>query len=63
MKAKEIRDLSVEEIKKRISDEQEELTQLSFQHAIADLQNPMLLRSKRRLLARLETILKEKSAA
>ncbi len=60
MKAKEIRDLSVEEIQERIREEEEQLSQLTFQHAIAELPNPILLREKRRLVARLHTLLKEK---
>jgi len=61
MKAKEIRDLTAEEIQSRITDEGEQLSHLRFQHAIADLQNPMILREKRRLIAQLETILREKA--
>ena len=60
MKAKEIRDLSTEEIQTQITEEKEQLSHLQFQHAIADLQNPMILRDKRRFIARLETILKER---
>ena len=60
MKAKEIRDLSTEEIQTQITEEKEQLSHLQFQHAIADLQNPMILRDKRRFIARRETILKER---
>lgn len=63
MKAKEIRDLGAEEIQQRLNEEREELAQLRFQHAIAALPNPILLRQKRRLVARLETVLQEKEAA
>ncbi len=63
MKAKEIRELSLAEIQQRIAEEQESLQHLNFQHAIADIQNPMQLRHSRRLVARLRTILKEKLAA
>jgi large subunit ribosomal protein L29 len=58
----DIRDLSPEEIDKRIEEEEEQLEQLRFQHEIARLENPMLLRTKRRLIARLKTILNEKRA-
>ena len=60
MTAKEIRELSSEEISEHIRDEQEQLSHLRFQHAIADLQNPMILRDKRRLISRLSTILKDR---
>jgi len=63
MKAKEIRDLSNEEIAQRIKEEKEQLEHLEFQHAVAELPNPMLIREKRRLLARLTTILNETTRA
>ena len=61
MKAKEIRELRLEEIVQRVNEEQEKLDQLKFQHAIADLQNPMQIKHTRRLIARLKSILKEKA--
>lgn len=64
LEASEIRDLSVEEIKTRIDEEEEQLEELRFQHAIrGQLENPMLLRNKRRLIARLKTVMNEKRHA
>lgn len=63
MKAKDIRDLSVEEITQRIKEEKEQLEHLEFQHAVAELPNPILIRDKRRLVARLTTILNETTRA
>lgn len=60
LKAKEIRELGVDEIRTRIDEEEDQLRQLEFQHAIAHIENPMLLREKRRLVARLKTIQNEK---
>lgn len=60
LKAEEIRELGLKEIRRRIDEEEDQLRQLQFQHAIAHIENPMLLRQKRRLLARLQTILGEK---
>ncbi len=59
LKAKEVRGLSVKEINERIREEEEQLRELNFRHAIAQLENPMILREKRRFLARLKTILKD----
>ena len=61
MKAKEIREMKSAEIQQRVSDEKEQLSHLKFQHAIAELPNPMVVRQKRRLIARLETVLAEKA--
>ncbi|MFB6273003.1 MAG: 50S ribosomal protein L29 [Salinibacter sp.] len=64
MDADRIRDLSIAEIETRIEEEEEELEELQFQHAIRGrLENPMLLRTKRRLIARLKTICNEKQQA
>ncbi len=59
MKAPDVRALSIQEVQERIREEEEQLAELKFRHAIAQLENPMLLREKRRFLARLKTILKE----
>jgi large subunit ribosomal protein L29 len=62
MEADQIRDLSIEEIETRIEEEEEELEELQFQHAIRGrLENPIILRTKRRFIARLKTILNEKT--
>lgn len=64
MDADQIRNLSIAEIETRIDEEEEELEELQFQHAIRGrLENPMLLRTKRRLIARLKTIRNEKQTA
>ncbi len=60
MKAKEVCDLSASEIEQRIRDEEHDLDVLTFQHAIAQLEDPLVLRRKRREVARLKTILKQK---
>lgn len=62
MKAPEVRALSTKEVEERIREEEEQLSELKFRHAIAQLENPLLLREKRRFLARLRTILKEQLA-
>ena len=65
MKAVELRELSTEELRRRLSDEQESLSNLHFQLATSQLESPIKVRSVRRDIARLLTILraKERSAA
>jgi large subunit ribosomal protein L29 len=63
MTAIEIRDLSVDQIEEQINTETTELSNLRFQNAIARIDNPMRMRIKRRLIARLSTVLTEKKAA
>lgn len=63
MKAFEIRQLPEEEIKKRIQEELINLSNLKFQKSIGQLESPIKLRTVRRTIARLKTILREKELA
>lgn len=63
MKAKEIRDLSNDEMVKKIDQYEEELFNLRFQAKMGQLANPLQLRLIRRDIARINTILKEKKIA
>lgn len=61
MKAQELRDLSLSELEARIKDEQESITKLDFNRAVAgELEKPTEIRKRRRELARLKTIYTEK---
>jgi large subunit ribosomal protein L29 len=62
MKASEIRELTLEELKQREEDIAEELFNLKFQLATAQLENKMRIRQVRRDLARIKTIMREKQA-
>jgi large subunit ribosomal protein L29 len=57
MKAKEIRALSLEEIKAKVADTREELMRLRFQQVTGQLTDTSRLRVLRRDIARMETIL------
>jgi large subunit ribosomal protein L29 len=63
MKAVELRQLSIEELKKRLTDEQENLSNLRFQLATSQLESPISVRSVRRDIARLKTLIVEKERA
>lgn len=63
MKAKEIRDLSQQEIEARLKEEQELLLRLRLNHAVSSIENPSEIREARRMIARLKTILKERELA
>jgi large subunit ribosomal protein L29 len=58
--ATEVRELTDVEIQERISETREELFRLRFRSATQQLENPMLIRSLRRDLARMNTILRER---
>ena len=60
MKAAEIRELSTEDLKSRIVEESKALKALVLNHAVSLIEDPTVIKSTRRLVARLKTILKEK---
>jgi large subunit ribosomal protein L29 len=59
MKPAEIRKMSMEEIRAKLSDSREELMKLRFQQVTGQLTDPNRLRLLRRDIARFETILNE----
>lgn len=62
MKAKDIRELTIEEIEARIKDEQESLLRLRLNHAVSSVERPSDIKDARRNIARLKTILQEMNA-
>jgi large subunit ribosomal protein L29 len=63
MKAKEIRNLSAEQIKAKVADSREELMKLRFQQVTGQLTDTSRLRTLRRDIARMETILAQTEKA
>jgi len=59
LKAEKIRDMTEDEIEARIRELHEELFNLRFRNAMRQLQNPVLIRERRRDIARMRTILVE----
>jgi large subunit ribosomal protein L29 len=62
MKARELRELNPEEVKSKLADAREELMKLRFQQVTGQLTDSSRLRILRRDIARMETILNEKTA-
>ncbi|WP_309381518.1 50S ribosomal protein L29 [Cerasicoccus frondis] len=63
MKAKDIRELSPEELNKKLRESREELVNLRVRKQVGQVENPAQLRTIRRDIARIETILKQKAAS
>ena len=61
MRASDIRELSVEEITARIAELEEERFRLNFRAATEPLEDPLRLRWIRKDIARLKTILRERT--
>ena len=60
MKTSEIKDLTTEEIREKIETEKAALTKMKMNHAVSPLENPMLIRTTRRIIARLMTELRKR---
>jgi large subunit ribosomal protein L29 len=60
MKAKELREKSIEELRNSQTELKEQLFKLRFQKATGQIQNPAKIRGVRRDIARVETILAER---
>jgi large subunit ribosomal protein L29 len=62
MKAKELRDLTAEELLKREKDLKEEVFNLRFRHSTGQLENTSRLKLVKKDIARIELVLHEKAA-
>ncbi len=61
MKVKELRELTNEQLEKKLSELKSELFNLRFQHAINQLDNPHKIPEVRHDIARVMTVLREKN--
>ena len=60
MKAKEIREMSREEMVQKLEELKKDLFNLRFQHATNQLENPIKIVAVKRDIARINTIIREK---
>ena len=60
MKAKELKNLSVEDLNKKLNDLKKDLFMLRMQHATNQLDNPLLIAAVKKDIARIKTIIREK---
>lgn len=61
MKVKELRDLTSDELSRKLSDLKEELFNLRFQLATGQLENPVRVQEVRKNIARVMTIIHERA--
>ena len=59
-KAKEIRELSDDELTSKVDDLKDELFKLRFQLATGQLENPMRIREVRHSIAQVKTVIRER---
>ena len=60
MKAKELKNLSVEKLEEKLQDLKKDLFMLRMQHATNQLDNPMQIAAVKKDIARIKTIIREK---
>lgn len=60
MKATEIKELSLEDLKEKFADAAEQHEKLLLSHAVSQLENPIQIREGRKTIARLKTELKSR---
>ena len=60
MKAKELHDLTYEELMRKEGDLKEELFNLRFRLATGQLDNPMTIKAVRKDMARVKTVIRQK---
>lgn len=63
MKAETLRELSTEELNKKVVELKEELFNLRFQMATGQLEKPMQLKQVRKDIARAKTVIREREIA
>jgi len=63
MKASELRQMSGEELNKKVIQLREDLFKLKFQHKIRSLENPARMRQIKKEIARVKTVLTEQAQA
>lgn len=61
MKNNDIKDLTVEELKEKLISEKESLRKMKFAHQVSAIENPMRIKTTRRLIARINTVLQQKT--
>lgn len=60
VKTNELRELTTEDLKAKVSEAKEELFNLRMRQASGNLEKPSRIRELRKLVARIKTILKER---
>lgn len=63
MKANKLRDLTKDELAKKVTDLKEELFNLRFQLATGQLENPMRIGEVKKSIAQTQTIIRERELA
>jgi large subunit ribosomal protein L29 len=61
MKQSVVKELSTPELRERLEEERKQLIKLKLNHAVSPLENPQKIKTYRRLVARMETELRQRN--
>ena len=53
-------DLTLDELKEKLGSEKESLRKMKFAHQVSAIENPMKIKETRRIIARINTLLRQK---
>ena len=62
MKAKELKEMTAEQLQEKLKELKSQLCTLRFQHAINQLDNPHVIENVKKDIARVMTVLRQKEA-
>jgi large subunit ribosomal protein L29 len=62
MKAKDIKELSLDDLREKLGELTAELSKQKINHAISPIENPLQIRANRRAVARIQTEIRNKEA-
>ena len=60
MKITEIRNMTIDELIEKLNDTSKKLSQLKFNNSVQTIENPLEIKTLRRQIAKLKTIINEK---
>ena len=60
MKITEIRNMTIDELNEKLNDTLKKLSQLKFNNSVQTIENPLEIKTLRRQIAKLKTIINEK---
>lgn len=63
MKQSVIKEMKTDELEERLQLEVEQYSKMKFNHTVSQLENPLVLRAKRRTVARIKTELRKRELA
>ena len=63
LKAKEIRNMDDATVEEKLQEAKSHLSKMKFSHKVAGTENPMMLRKRRREIARIITVMKERTTS